>query len=440
LDLNGLSIDQAPPISAPLRFFLFAPLFGILAGVMILFSDSATLVSRFAIDSIIITHLITIGLFGFIMLGALTQMLPVLASAKIPKVEVITTISHILLTIGLLSMLFGLKYSISMLSTLSYIYLGVGFLTIIIAIMYAIKGIKHYNATLKGMAVSLFFALMIVPMGSFLLYEYATNSISQYHHTIANIHSTWAIFGFAGILIIGVAFQVLPMFYVAPRFKNFCKKRVVLLISIGLFTWLFFSLYFEELTLYAKLFIATFFWAFATTVWLKFNKRKRPISDVTVWYWRAASIFLTLGSFLWIFDEFFKHEYIVMVGILIGGGFILSIMIGMLYKIVPFLVWFHLNARGYMSIPTITQMINKKLARVQFSFFILSLIGFVFAFYMPSLLIPSALSFIVSMAILEYNMFAPVLIYIKTLKTKPDFDMSMMNFTSNETNKGGEWQ
>ena len=188
------------------------------------------------------------------------------------------------------------------------------------------------------------------------------------------------------LLIIGVAFQILPMFYVAPRFKQFCKKRVVILISTGLILWMLLNIYAPSYELYAKIWIVTFFWAFATTVWIKLNKRKRPISDVTVLYWRSASVSLTLGSFLWIFDEFFKHEYIVMVGVLIGGGFLLSIMLGMLYKIIPFLVWFHLNAQGYMSIPTMNEMINKNLAKVQYIFFLLSLIGFVTSFYMPSIL------------------------------------------------------
>jgi len=244
---------------------------------------------------------------------------------------------------------------------------------------------------------------------------------------VANIHSVLAIFGFAGLLIIGVAFQVLPMFYVAPRFKNFCKHYVMLLIAGGLFLWLFLNLYYDEYSLVGKFWIALFFWAFATTVWIKFNKRKRPISDVTVWYWRASSIFLTLGSFLWIFDEFFKHEYIVMVAILIGGGFVLSILVGMLYKIVPFLVWFHLNAMGYMSIPTINEMIDKRLAKTQFILLMLSLVGFVFSFYMPHLLQFSALLFMASMLILEYNVLAPVRLYIETKKKKPDFDMSMFN-------------
>ena len=424
MELNGLSTDQAPPIAAPVRFFLTAPLFGILAGILILLSDSATLMNRFSMESIVITHAITIGFLSFIMLGSITQMLPVLAGAKMPKVELVTKSSYILLVVGVISMLFGLYTSSTLLNIIAFIGLGGGFLIILTATALSLRTVVNFNATVKGITTSVVFAFFIVFMGLYLLYSYIINDVDSTHMIVANVHSVWAVFGFAVILIIGVAFQVLPMFYVAPKFKSFCKKRVVWLISIGLVIWMFLSAFYEEYSIVGKLWIAMFVWAFATTVWLKLSKRRRPISDVTVWYWRSASIFLTLGSFLWIFDEYFKHHYIVMVGILIGG-FILSIIIGMLYKIVPFLVWFHLNAMGYMNIPTINEMINKRVAQIQFVLFIASLIGFIFSFYMPYLLDISAISFIISMVLLEYNVISPVLIYIKTKKTKPDFDMSM---------------
>ena len=424
MELAGLSTDQAPPIFVPVRFFITAPLFGILAGILILFSDASTLMNRFSIESIVITHAITIGFLSFIMLGSITQMLPVLAGAKMQKVELVTRISYLLLVVGVISMLLGLYTGNQVLDIIAFIGLGGGFFIILTATAISLRTVVNFNPTVKGISTSIFFAFFVVLMGLYLLYSYIINDVDSTHMIVANIHSVWGVFGFAVILIIGVAFQVLPMFYVAPKFKQFCKKRVVWLISIGLVMWLFLSAFYEEYTLFGKVWIAMFVWAFATTVWLKLSRRRRPISDVTVWYWRSASIFLTLGAFLWIFDEYFKHEYIVMVAILIGG-FILSIVTGMLYKIVPFLVWFHLNAMGYMSIPTINEMINKNVARVQFVLFIASLIGFIFAFYMPYLLQVSAISFIISMVLLEYNVISPVLIYIKIKKTKPDFDMSM---------------
>lgn len=428
MNLNGLSADQAPNISAPLRFFLTAPLFGIMAGILILFSDALTLSSRYSIDSIVVTHAITIGFLGFVMIGALTQMLPVLAGVSVPKVQTISKISHIALVLGTLAMIFGLLLDNKVFIFSASLLLGIGFLIMIVAMLIALRKVVNITASVRAIITSLIFAFIIVLMGMHLLASYGTGNFSSLHLLFANIHSVWAIFGFAGILIIGVSFHILPMFYVAPRFKQFCKKRVVWLISIGLFLWLTLNI-FEFYPVLAKVWIANFFWAFVTTVWIKLNKRRRPISDVTVYYWRTAAIFMTLGTFSWAINEFYNDEYVSMVSILIGGGFLLSIMIGMLYKIVPFLVWFHLNAKGYMSIPTMNEMINKNYSKVQFYLFLISLIGFMFSYYLPSILHIFASTFILSMLILEYNIIQPVLIYIKTIKTKPDFDMSDFNIS-----------
>jgi len=143
---------------------------------------------------------------------------------------------------------------------------------------------------------------------------------------------------------------------------------------------------------------------------------------------------MTFGAFAWSIDDYFDSQHIILSSILIGA-FIVSIMIGMLYKTVPFLVWFHLNAKGYMSIPTMNEMINKKLAKAQLILFMLSLLGFMLSFYYASILAPSAISFILSMLILEYNIIAPVLIYMRVIKTKPDFDMSAFSMPVVEENK-----
>ncbi len=425
MDFDGLSVDQAPPISAPIRFFVTAPLFAVLAGILILFSDAAVLSSRFSTHTIAITHALTVGFLSFVMFGALLQMLPVLAGVRISKVDLVAKSSYALMLVGTLSMIFGLWFDISKLILLSSLLLGGGFLILIISMLIALKSVVNVTASVRAIITSLIFALLITLMGMHLLSSYGIGKFSDLHLLFANIHSVWAVFGFAGVLIIGVAFHVLPMFYVAPRFKKFCKQKVVWLVTSGLLLWLFLNIFIESYSTIGKIWVALFFWAFSTTVYLKLNARRRKVSDITVWYWRSASIFMTLGTFAWAINDFFDEKYIVIVSILIGGGFILSIMSGMLYKIVPFLVWFHLNAKGYMSIPTMNDMISKKLAKAQFFLFILSLIGFIASFFIPNILPLFAVTFIISMAILEYNIVIPILIYAKIIKTKPDFDMSM---------------
>jgi hypothetical protein len=379
-------------------------------------------------DSIAITHAITIGFLGFVMLGALTQMLPVLAGVSVPKVTLVSAISHVSLVFGTLFMIFGLLNGTKALIFMASLLLGLGFLIMIISMFIALRKVVNITASVRAIITSLVFAFIAVLIGMHLLASYGTEKFSSLHLLFANIHSVWAIFGFAGVLIIGVSFHILPMFYVAPRFKQFCKRRVVWLIAIGLVLWLILNVY-EFYPVLAKVWVANFFWAFVTTVWIKLNKRRRPISDVTVYYWRSAAIFMTLGTFSWAINEFYNDEYVSMVSILIGGGFILSIMIGMLYKIIPFLVWFHLNSKGYMSIPTMNEMISNKLSLVQFWLFVISLVGFMFSYYTPELLKVFATTFTLSMLILEYNIIQPILVYRRVIKTKPDFDISAFNIS-----------
>ncbi|MFA6760469.1 MAG: hypothetical protein WCR69_05425 [Sulfuricurvum sp.] len=423
MNYQGLSVDQAPPISIPFRFFLSAPIFGIIAGLLILSGSVDELISRYSPLTIAITHAVAIGVLSLTMFGALFQMLPVLAGVSIPKQSLFAKISHSSIIVGLLLMLAGFLSSSKLLLPASLL-LGIGFMSTILPMLYAFRKVINITASVRAMITSLIFALLITLMGMHLLASHGLGNFSASHMLFANIHSVWAIFGFAGPLIIGVAFHILPMFYVAPRFKRFCKQKVVWLITFGLILWLILNIALPSYSWIAKAWVAMFFWAFSTTVFLKMRSRRRPTSDVTVYYWISASIFMTLGTFAWVFDDLFDEQYIVLVSILIGGGFIFSIVQGMLYKIVPFLAWFHLNARGYMSIPTLHDMVDRRVAKWQFFLYIFSLIGFIFSFLLPTILPLFALSFMVSMALLEYNLIKIALLYARISKTKPDFDMS----------------
>ncbi|MEO1938390.1 MAG: hypothetical protein ABGW85_07130, partial [Sulfurimonas sp.] len=145
MDFNGLSIDQAPPISAPLRFFLTAPLFAILAGFLVLFSDPEILRTRFALESIAVTHTITIGFFGFVMLGALTQMLPVLAGVKIPNIEKVAKYTHLSLVLGLVFFILAFIDDNKLFYLFAMVGLGVGFLTLISFIALSMQDVKNFT-------------------------------------------------------------------------------------------------------------------------------------------------------------------------------------------------------------------------------------------------------------------------------------------------------
>lgn len=426
MNFTGLSLDQAPPLDAPARFFITAPIFGMLAAIAIFITDPVLLMNRYSTESIIIVHLFTIGMFAMAMLGALQQMLPVLAGVTLPKAREVAIYSHIALIIGLLLMVAGLYESSQMSLILAEIGLGSGLILLLAAIALAMRKVAFFTPTVKAMMFAVSFAFLIVLLGLHLLSGHAFGNISDIQVTLANVHSVWGIFGFAGLLIIGVAFQVLPMFYVTPQFKAFTTQFMIPIIVLGLVTWLVLSFYLPKYAWVASLTVTLFFLAFSMMVFKKFYERRRPISDVTVRYWHLGAASLALGSLSWQFDTWTQGDYMPIVGVLIGGA-ILSIISGMLYKIIPFLVWFHLNGQGYMNIPTMNEMIDKRVSQTQFVLFAITLVLFVIAYWVPLLIKAGAMTLLISMALLEYNLLTALDVYRTTRKQPPEFDMSTFN-------------
>jgi len=424
MNFTGLSLDQAPPISAPVRFFLTAPLFAMVAAVLLFFFDPVALSSRFSLETIVVTHLFTIGFLAMVMLGALQQMLPVLAGVTLPKASLVATSSHILISLGLVLMSVGLLQSMKVVIFIATLSLGLGFLILLGAIIIAIRKVEFLTPTIRGMRWAIGFAFIIVMIGMHLLSSYGTGVMGETHLSFANMHAVLAVFGFTGILIIGVAFQVIPMFYVTPAFHENYQKYLVVAVVVTLVLWALLSFIAVDLAWIAKALLVILFALFGYLIIEKMNQRKRPIADITVYYWRLSGIMAILGSLLWLSSGFLEEDVLSFVGVIIGGGFLMSVMSGMLYKIIPFLVWFHLNGMGYMGIPSMGEMVHKKMALAQFVLFVVTLALFALAFWLPVLMKLGAVTLFISMTLLEINLMSAYKNYSETRKRKPDFDLS----------------
>ena len=114
--MTGLSLESMPPLSTPLRFFLTAPWFGVLAGILLLTNGEAIHSSRWSMEMLGFTHLLTLGVMMMIMTGALFQFIPVITGYSIPYTRQISPIIHITLTIGTLILVSGFLFSEKILS------------------------------------------------------------------------------------------------------------------------------------------------------------------------------------------------------------------------------------------------------------------------------------------------------------------------------------
>ena len=112
-----LSFENAPPFSAPLRFFLTAPLFAVLAGLLLVIEGPVVFASRWTPGALAATHLLTVGFMLQVMLGALIQVLPVVAGADLPRPLALARAVHVGLTGGGLLLVggfwFGLPWALA---------------------------------------------------------------------------------------------------------------------------------------------------------------------------------------------------------------------------------------------------------------------------------------------------------------------------------------
>lgn len=417
MNTSGLSLEQAPPFSAPLRFFLTAPIFGILFSLGIIFLEPSFLDYK-SMEVIGLFHLITIGFFGFIMVGALQQMLPVLAGVVTQKPTLLATISHVLLTISLLLFSYGMIFEGYSFLKIGTIGLFLGFITLLLPFgMKLIKG-NYKNSTINGMRVAIFAGIVTVLLGVHLGISYGNLKFSDLHTNIANLHIAFGGLGWVLVLVIGVAFQVVPMFYVTPSYPKFCLKWPILFL-VGLILFTIYQLFYQEIYIKysAYLIFGLGGTAFATVTFRRFLKRKRPIMDTTIMLWLTGlvSLFFAAVVFLdFIFPTWEMEIYVASVLFFMGFG--VSLLNGMLYKIVSFLSWFHLSATGRFDIPTMRDFLPEKRAKVQFYFHIGSLVFFLLGIFNEELILIAGVLFLISNVLLEINLIKAYRLYKETLK------------------------
>lgn len=419
---EGLSLDQAPPISVPFRFFITAPIFAIIIGLLILTNDSSLLVNRYSNITIAIVHIFTLGVLSMIIVGAMQQMMPVLAGAVIKKPLLFANVVHIGLTLGTIFFMLYFIYSVKVFMMIATLFLGIAFVTFFLVSIKLLFNVKFLTSTVIAMRVFAIAGSFAILIGLYLAGSHIGDNIGATHYSFVSLHILFGMFGFALILIMGISFQVIPMFYVAKNFPKVVQNKFPMLILALIFVYAIFEFTSLDVTIINVLlgFIAILFAYFGT---VSLNNRRRPVFDVTLLYWKLSLYTLIVSMLVWIF---LPGEKSYLLGILFGLGFLYSLLQGMTYKIIPFLCWFHLSSKGYFSVPTMRELIKENMIRIQFYMFISSLVFFLLAsFLSPIFLYLGAGLFIFSNILFLINIVLAILAYNKIAKTDP---MDMSNF------------
>jgi hypothetical protein len=155
------------------------------------------------------------------------------------------------------------------------------------------------------------------------------------------------------------------------------------------------------------------------TLWLQSRRRRRQ-ADVTLVFWRGAMLSLLAFVLSWIAFEALPQlgaslRAPVWMGVLIIPGLFLSVITGMLYKIMPFLNWLHLQQQGgaAMPPPNMKQMIPEHAMRGQMRLHFAALTLLLAAVLWPELARPAGLVFAASCLWLEWNLIGAARVYAR---------------------------
>lgn len=346
-----LSFDQSPPLAAPLRFFLTAPLFAVLAGVLLLSSGPDGLASRWTPAVLALTHLIAVGFMLQVMLGAMLQIMPVVAGANMARPLRVASLVHAAISLGTLVLVAAFLTFSPALFKLAAVVLGAGVTVFVASATRALYGIASPSPTIQGLKHALAGLAVTVGLGVAMTVSLGW-SLNLPLLQLADLHLGWGFVAWGAVLLAAVAYVVVPMFQITPAYPDWFDRRFswVALTVTALWTiaevlgWdLVSTLLGGAVVSLAALFAA---------VTLNIQRRsKRARFDATQHYWRGAMLSALMAGALWLAARTLAvvgewPAWPLLCGVLVLFGAFMSVIIGMLYKIVPFLIWLHLQNAG----------------------------------------------------------------------------------------------
>jgi hypothetical protein len=308
-----------------------------------------------------LTHLITMGFLTMVMAGALYQIVPVVVGSTVPKAG-LATLVHGGLCVGLLAMAGGVLGNFHPLLWLALAAFLPAFLIFVGQLAVALIRAPSPNVTVISIALAITSLAIAVSLGAFFLGEYAFGWLAIDRRALTAVHVYLALGGWISPMITGVGYVVIPMFYLSSPFPKsqawmVLGCQVTTLISGIVAALLASSPLWHLLPILTAL---AGFLVFTFTALRMLGGRRRRTRDTTLRFWRVGLAAAPLSlAVLAIYSVRQEPRWLLTFGALFLMGFGASVINGMLYKIMAFLVWLHRFSKlaGKVNVPMLRDII-----------------------------------------------------------------------------------
>jgi hypothetical protein len=396
-----LALERSPGPALSLRFFFSAPLFAMLAALALWWQGAPAFSSRWSNAVLAATHLFTLGVLTMTMIGALMQLLPVVAGVELSWRRRSVIAVHALLCAGtaLLAAAFWLAQPMLFALAVTPLVLAVSWILWVFgAGLWQAR--KQREAGIAGrIRMALGALLPTVLLGAAMAAAFAW-PVALPLATLTDLHVLWGLPGWIGLLLIAVAYQVIPMFQVTPLYppaltRHLGRSLLALLLAISAA-----QLAWHPGLAVLRILLLAGFALFAGVTLVLLARRKRPAPDPTTWFWRLSMASLLAAAVMW-FAPIDASARALLLGVLFLPGFAWSAVSGMLYKIVPFLLWQHWQEQSFdRPVPSIRLVIPARRALIQFWCHAVALVLLAGAALWPGALLRAAAAALLGSALL----------------------------------------
>src|SRR5574337_752608 len=326
--MQVLSFEQSPPLGVPLRFFLTATLFGVSTGLLLAWGHVEIFASRWTPAALAAVHLTTAGFMLQVMGGALFQFMPVAVGANLPWPRVAAGLIHPALTLGGMALPAGFLFTATGLLELGAVAAGLGSLGLAALGLLALGRSSALGSTVPALRLALVGLVLAALAGAGLVFARAGDAPAAMM-ALSPRHVGWALGGWGLGLLVAVAWQVVPMFQLTPPYHPAVTRSSTWALAAVLAAGAL-PLVGPAALLWG---LAALAGAFAVHTLVLQASRRRGRIDATLRFWQMAMVALLLAVAA------------APAGVVLEAGVFPAVMMGMLYKIVPFVVWLHLKNR-----------------------------------------------------------------------------------------------
>jgi hypothetical protein len=247
------------------------------------------------------------------------------------------------LTVGVVALALGLALALPLALAVAAVLLVAGLGTAVLQVAAALTRQAARAPTPAAIALALFALAVTLALGVAFVLEHVTGRFPAGRTAWVAVHAVWGLAGWVGLLLTGVGFGVLPMFYLAPPFSRAPAWSVIAALAGGLLLAPAAVLMPDTTGWLLPVLSSGVAWALFAVLLGKLRKaRRRKLSDPTLRLWIGGMLAIGVAlGLLGAFAALGEARWLMAFGSASIVGGVISIELGMLYKIVPFLVWLH---------------------------------------------------------------------------------------------------